>query len=175
MVIVAAVLLRDAHGCLGDGPPGRKSLSVATTDCVLAAYDPVNTVVAQRTSIDTYCRIELAGEMAEGSAAEGVGMFCCCTEASDAPRQAALLAGLAAADVAPTIQELDAIRLDFSQNPEQGARHQTYYGIYSAASSDSIATCADLSLDPCHTRALSRPVRRAFCSQPWRGQNNHPC
>lgn len=79
--------------------------------------------------------------MAEATTAGTVGVFCCCTEESDEPRKAALLAGLAAADVAATVQELDAIRLDFSQPaPEQ--REQAYYAIYSSASPASIATCA---------------------------------
>lgn len=69
-----------------------------------------------------------------------VEVFCCCTEESDEPRKAALLAGLAAADVTATVQELDAIRLDFSlsKTEQRGA----YYAIYSSASPGSIATCA---------------------------------
>ena len=61
-----------------------------------------------------------------------VEVFCCCTEESDEPRKAALLAGLAAADVTATVQELDAIRLDFSlsKTEQRGA----YYAIYSSAS-----------------------------------------
>ena len=68
-----------------------------------------------------------------------VGVFCC-TEESDEPRKAALLAGLAAAGVTATVQELNAILLDFSlSKTEQDG--QAYYAIYSSASPVSIATC----------------------------------
>ena len=77
--------------------------------------------------------------MAEATTTGAVGVICCCTEEADEPRKAALLAGLAAADVTTTVQELDTIRLDFSQ-PAPQQREQSYYAIYSSTSPSSIAT-----------------------------------
>lgn len=104
------------------------------------------------------CKRFHVNDPAMAEAAAAVGVLCCCPNESDAPRMVALLEGLASADVATSVQQLDAIQLDFAHSRER-AGHELYYAIYSAACPQSVATC----VIPCSTANPHSRSPVAYC------------